>query len=124
MLSTREVKVLVKLAIEKYARTQANYFFFKNRMNEREEEGDLKYFEDILEALVSSGVDGIPDDKVFSQPNYVDFYNTLIDSDKREEFREFCLNNDGLIKTATIQSIKKATVQLLMDTVQELNEDL
>lgn len=115
MLSTREVKVLAKLAIDKYARTQANYFFFKNKMDEREEEGDLKYFEDILEALVSSGPDSIPDDKVFSQPNYVDFYNTLIDSDKREEFRDFCLNNDGLIKQATINAIKKAVVQLIMD---------
>lgn len=120
MLSLTEIKSLVKLAIKKYARTQANFFYFKNKLDEREEAGDIEFFQSLLESMTTQD---IPQDKIFSQPNYVDFYNTLIDSDKREEVRAFCLDNDELIKKITVSSVKNAIVQLVLDKVEDLNEN-
>ena len=121
MLSNREVKSAVSLAIKKYARTQANYFYLKNHLYEKFDSEDVEFFEGLIDAISNLGEHSFElRDKFFSQPNYLDFYNSLIDSDKREEVREFCLKEHEKIKSSTERMIVNSILQLLADKLEEL----
>lgn len=122
MLSEREVKSAISSAVKKYARTQANLFFIKNRLDERVDNDDVDYLENLFNMISEEGpsVMESSSDKFFNQPNYVDFYNSLIESDKKEEVRTFCIEYPNEIRKFTVRQVYLAILQLIKDELQSL----
>lgn len=122
MESADEVKGKLKLLCKKYADTQTNYFLLLNSVDYYEEEEDVEAIKDIRRIVEDTSAVNEKASYLFSQSNYIDFYNTLLD-DEDEELRFYVMSEESTVQQLTAKMIRDAVLAELNAIIEDLEDD-